>query len=88
MEGIPRDVGATLQWMPIESTGNVDVDYLMMVPHRQSAIEMACVQGEQGQGEEIKAMAQAIIDPQEKGTADMCAMLERMVVETAAAPAQ
>ena len=33
-------------------------------------------------------MAQAIIDPQEKGIADMCAMLERMGVETAAAPAQ
>lgn len=33
-------------------------------------------------------MAHAIIDPQEKGTADMWAMLERMGVETAVALAQ
>lgn len=43
IEDMPGDVGATMQLMPMESTDNVDVDYLMMVLHRQAAIDMACV---------------------------------------------
>ena len=75
--------------MPTESSGHVDADFLlMMIPHHQSAIDMARIELEQGEDEETKAMAQAVIDAQEAEIAEMRAMLERMGVEAPAAPAE
>jgi uncharacterized protein (DUF305 family) len=80
---------AMMQAMPTESAGMVDADFLlMMIPHHQSAIDMARIELEQGEDEETRAMAQAIIDAQEAEIAEMRAMLERMGVDTPAAPAE
>jgi uncharacterized protein (DUF305 family) len=75
--------------MPSESTGMVDADFLlMMIPHHQSAIDMARVELEQGQDEGTRAMAQEIIDAQGAEIAEMRSMLEAMGVEPPAAPAE
>jgi uncharacterized protein (DUF305 family) len=75
--------------MPMTSSGMPDADFLlMMIPHHQSAIDMAEVQLEMGTDEETRAMAQEIIDAQEAEIAEMRAMLERMGVEPPAAPAE
>lgn len=75
--------------MPMTSSGMPDADFLlMMIPHHQSAIDMAEVQLEMGTDEETRAMAQEIIDAQEAEIAEMRAMLERMGVEAPAAPAE
>ena len=88
MQGMMGAMQTMMQSMPMQSTGNADADFLlMMIPHHQSAIDMARVEVEQGQDEETRAMAQAIIDAQEKEIADMQAMLERMGVQAPAAPA-
>lgn len=72
--------------MPMASTGMPDADFLlMMIPHHQSAIDMARVQLEMGTDEETRAMAQEIIDAQEGEIAQMRAMLERMGVAAPAA---
>jgi uncharacterized protein (DUF305 family) len=72
--------------MPTESSGMVDADFLlMMIPHHQSAIDMARVELEQGADEETRTMAQEIIDAQEAEIAEMRTMLERMGVEPPAA---
>lgn len=77
-----------MQNMPSESSGKVDADFLlMMIPHHQSAIDMARVELEQGQDDDTKAMAQEIIDAQEAEIAEMRSMLEGMGVEPPAAPA-
>ena len=63
----------------MESTGSADADFLMMmIPHHQSAIDMAKVELEMGQDEATKAMAQAIIDAQTAEIAQMTAMLTAM----------
>lgn len=75
--------------MPMQSSGDPDADFLlMMIPHHQSAIDMALVELEQGDDEETRAMAQEIIDAQEAEIAEMRAMLERMGVEAPAAAAE
>ena len=75
--------------MPMTSSGKPDADFLlMMIPHHQSAIDMAMVELEQGQDDATKAMAQEIIDAQETEIAEMTAMLEAMGVEPPAAPAE
>ena len=93
MEGVMGDLmapmHAMMEAMPTESTGMPDADFLlMMIPHHQSAIDMARVELEQGESDEIKALAQTIIDAQEVEIADMRAMLESMGVEPPAAPAE
>lgn len=68
--------------MPTESTGDADADFLlMMIPHHQSAIDMAEALLAEGDDEETLAMAQAIIDAQQAEIAEMRAMLERLGVE-------
>ncbi len=70
------------------STGSPDADFLlMMIPHHQSAIDMAEVQLEMGTDEATRAMAQEIIDAQEAEIAEMRTMLEGMGVELPAAAA-
>ena len=89
MGGFMGAMDTMMQGMPTESSGMVDADFLlMMIPHHQSAIDMARVELEQGQDEETKAMAQEIIDAQEAEIAEMRTMLERMGVEAPAAAAE
>ena len=89
MGGFMGAMDTMMQGMPTESSGMVDADFLlMMIPHHQSAIDMARVELEQGEDEETKAMAQEIIDAQEAEIEEMRAMLERMGVEAPAASAE
>ncbi len=86
MQGMMGAMEAMMGAMPMESSGDPDADFLlMMIPHHQSAIEMARVVIETGDDEETLAMAQAIIDAQEAEIAEMRTMLERMGVAVPAA---
>lgn len=68
--------------MPMMSTGKPDADFLlMMIPHHQSAIDMAKVELEMGKDEATKAMAQKIIDAQVGEIVEMKDMLQAMGVE-------
>ena len=78
-----------MEAMPAESTGTADADFLlMMIPHHQSAIDMARAELEHGTDEATRAMAQAIIDAQEAEIAEMRSMLEAMGVEPPPAAAE
>ncbi len=69
--------------MPMTSTGKPDADFLlMMIPHHQSAIEMAKVELEIGSDEQTKKMAQSMIDDQEAEIEEMRAMLKEMGIDT------
>lgn len=71
--------------IPMISTGKPDADFLlMMIPHHQSAIDMARVELEAGTDAATRAMAQAIIDAQEAEIAEMKEMLAAMGVEVPA----
>jgi len=88
MGGMMMAMDKMMQGMPKASTGMVDADFLlMMIPHHQSAIDMARVEIEEGTDEETRALAQEIIDAQEAEIAEMQAMLTRMGVEAPVAPA-
>lgn len=66
----------------MQSTGDADADFLlMMIPHHQSAIDMARAELEQGDDEGTRALAQKVIDAQEAEIAEMKAMLLAMGVE-------
>lgn len=76
MDAMTR-MDTAMQDMP--STGNADADFLlMMIPHHQSALDMAKVQLELGEDAETRALAEAIIAAQEREIAQMQAMLRRM----------
>lgn len=63
-------------------TGDPDADFLlMMIPHHQSAIDMATTELEQGDDPETRTLAQRIIDAQKQEIADMKAMLARLGVK-------
>jgi hypothetical protein len=47
-----------------------------MIPHHQSAVNMAKAELEHGDNEDAKAMAQKIIDSQEQEIAEMISWLE------------
>ena len=50
-----------------QPTGNIDTDYaLMMVPHHQSAVDMAKAEVAHGRDTKLKEMAQGIITAQQK----------------------
>lgn len=86
LQDLMAPMHAMMMGMPMESSGDADADFLlMMIPHHQSAIDMARVELEQGDDEETRAMAQEIIDAQEAEIAEMRAMLERLGVEAPAA---
>ncbi|MBP1807023.1 DUF305 domain-containing protein [Rubellimicrobium aerolatum] len=89
MQGMMGAMQTMMQSMPMESSGDPDADFLlMMIPHHQSAIDVARTELEHGDDEETRAMAQAIIDAQEQEIAEMRAMLERMGVDAPAAASE
>jgi uncharacterized protein (DUF305 family) len=50
-----------------QPTGNVDMDYVsMMVPHHQSAVDMAKAELAHGRDTKLKQMAQQMVDAQQK----------------------
>ncbi len=66
----------------LPSTGNADADFLlMMIPHHQSAIDMAKVELEQGEDPETREMAEKIISAQQDEITGMKAMLDRLGFE-------
>lgn len=86
-EGPMADYMATMDTMMesmngMETSGNADADFLlMMIPHHQSAVDMAKVELDQGKDHETQEMAEKIIAAQEEEIAEMKAMLERLGVE-------
>ena len=86
-EGPMADYMATMDTMMdsmkgMETSGNADADFLlMMIPHHQSAIDMAKVELEHGKDSETREMAEKIISAQEEEISEMKAMLERLGVK-------
>jgi len=61
------DAGMKIQMTPLTPTGNVDMDYaLMMLPHHQAAVAMSKAEVANGKDAEVKKMAQLGIDQQTK----------------------
>jgi uncharacterized protein (DUF305 family) len=81
MHGYMQAMDGMMAAMPQESTGNADADFLLMIPHHQSAIDMAEVVLAEGADPEVRALAEEIIAAQEEEIAAMRAMLEAMGVE-------
>ncbi len=63
----------------IEPTGDADADFLlMMIPHHQSAVDMARASLEEMDDPEASALAKLVIESQEAEIGTMKAMLSRL----------
>ncbi|GAA4346261.1 hypothetical protein GCM10023185_00570 [Hymenobacter saemangeumensis] len=63
---------------PVTPTGDVDKDYaLMMIPHHQSAVDMAQAVIDLGKDAQVKKMAQTMIQEQKKEIAQFQAWLKQ-----------
>ena len=63
----------------MESTGDADVDFLvMMIPHHQAAVDMSVALLAEVKDAEVKALGEAVIATQEAEIAQMRAMLARL----------
>jgi uncharacterized protein (DUF305 family) len=81
MKPLMEPMDAMMNAMPMSTTGKPDADFLlMMIPHHQSAIDMARVELANGKDDATRAMAQKIIDAQVAEIAEMKAMLTSMGV--------
>lgn len=60
------------QDMPKQHTGNPDADFVgMMIPHHQSAVDMAKIELQYGKDPEIRKMAEEIIKGQEREISEL-----------------
>ncbi|WP_172329662.1 DUF305 domain-containing protein [Mangrovicoccus sp. HB161399] len=79
MDAMDDMMGAMAE-MP--STGNADADFLvMMIPHHQSALDMAKVELAHGTDPETRALAERIIAAQEQEISEMTEMLARLAAD-------
>jgi uncharacterized protein (DUF305 family) len=79
MKGYMGAMDTMMKAMPMESTGDADADFLtMMIPHHQSAIDMARIELAEGDDDATRALAQKVIDAQEAEIAQMQDMLDGM----------
>lgn len=61
----------------MEMTGNVDSDYAMMMKsHHQAAVDMAQVELESGKDDDLKKMAQKIVDAQKSEISELQSFLD------------
>jgi uncharacterized protein (DUF305 family) len=62
----------------MQMSGDPDVDFArMMIPHHQSAIDMARIELEHGKDETLKAMAQKVIEDQQREIDELQSWLDR-----------
>jgi uncharacterized protein (DUF305 family) len=59
------------QAMMMETSGDADKDFAMMIPHHEGAIDMAKLQLQYGKDPQLRAMAEKIIAAQEAEIAEL-----------------
>ncbi len=79
MQGYMGAMETMMTGTPMETLGDADADFLaMMIPHHQSAVDMAKVLLEEGDNPEVRALAEQVIASQEAEIAEMTEMLAAM----------